>query len=212
MMASPEYVALKVDPRVTKVIKSEVFWRVIFELCKACYPPLRLLRICDQRMLAMDQLFYFVRQKDAKADAAEESLNKLDIGEHDDIDELVKDLKNLLMSSAKYKEKAQPGVQTANVKDLDGLTGEQFSEPIAEMDNTPYDSSVDEGMGLGSRFVSIWKHRRPALAHDYAIAGWLMSPHPVIMADVKENWHKEPSVPLAIDRAVGEVVHTECSR
>ena len=36
MMASPEYVALKVDPRVTKLIKSEVFWRVMFELCKAC--------------------------------------------------------------------------------------------------------------------------------------------------------------------------------
>ena len=102
-------------------------------------------------MPAVDQLFYFVRQMDAKADATEESLNKLDSGEHDAIDELVKDLKNLLMSSAKYKEKANPGEQLVNVKDLEGLTGEQCSEPLAEMDSTPYDSSVDKGMGLGSR-------------------------------------------------------------
>ena len=87
MLADPEYVSLKIDPRVTRLIQSEVFWNVNFELCQAAYPGLRLLRICDQRMPAMDQLYYFVRQMDTRADAGEETLNRMDCSNYDGIDE-----------------------------------------------------------------------------------------------------------------------------
>ena len=40
---------------------------------------------------------------------------------------------------------------------------------------------------LTDKVMSIWNRRRSKLAHDYSLAGWLLSPNPTIMADAKAN-------------------------
>ena len=60
MMASKEYANLKIDPRITRVLKDDLFWKVLMTVCKATFGPLKVLRLCDKKEAAMDKCLFFV--------------------------------------------------------------------------------------------------------------------------------------------------------
>ncbi len=40
------------------------FWQYLFVMCRASYAPMRVLWLADQKLLAMDKLYYYVIQTD----------------------------------------------------------------------------------------------------------------------------------------------------
>ena len=43
------------------------------------------------------------------------------------------------------------------------------------------------GTGLAAKVMRLWHHRAKGLSHDYALLGYLLSPHPVIMQHAIDN-------------------------
>ena len=55
---------LKTFRRECLIIESNEFWKYLFTLCRALYAPMRILRLADQKIPAMDKLHYYVLQTD----------------------------------------------------------------------------------------------------------------------------------------------------
>jgi hypothetical protein len=47
------------------IVQSEDFWNYLFSMCHALYAPMRVLRLADQKVAAMDKLYFYVCQTDA---------------------------------------------------------------------------------------------------------------------------------------------------
>jgi hypothetical protein len=62
MVTSPEFRDLGVFLDIAWVVLTEEFWVLIFLLCRAVYPQLRILRLADQKVPAMDKLAYYIAQ------------------------------------------------------------------------------------------------------------------------------------------------------
>ena len=63
-VTSAEFVALGAFLDLTRVIMNEDFWTLLFIMCRAPYPQMRILRLADQKIPAMDKLAYFIYQAD----------------------------------------------------------------------------------------------------------------------------------------------------
>jgi hypothetical protein len=46
-------------------LQIEDFWNYLFSMCRALYAPMRLLRLADQNVAAMDKVHFYVCQTDA---------------------------------------------------------------------------------------------------------------------------------------------------
>jgi hypothetical protein len=46
------------------VLENNEFWKYLFTLCHSLYAPMRILRLADQKIHAMDKLHYYVCQTD----------------------------------------------------------------------------------------------------------------------------------------------------
>ena len=114
-VTSTEFKELRVFADVAHAVLQDGLWQYIFVMCRALYAPMRLLRLADQKIPAMDKLYFFVLQtermialwiKDAKgklsilspglkkfledtSDAASEVIESDDEDSDDDSDEEV---------------------------------------------------------------------------------------------------------------------------
>ena len=83
-VTSSEFRELGVFLDIARVILTEDFWVLLFLLCRAVYPQLRILRLADQKVPAMDKLGYFIAQSNQLTpqflQKAEEHLDKLSVG------------------------------------------------------------------------------------------------------------------------------------
>jgi hypothetical protein len=70
-------------------------------------------------------------------------------------------------------------------KDDDGSDGDIYD--YMESDDETIDPDDTEDNRCGSVLERSWKRCSKALQTDIAIAGWMCSPHPDIMADCNEN-------------------------
>ena len=61
-VTSPEFKELRVFQGIATVLLTDSFWVYLFLMCRALYAPMRVLRLADQKVPAMDKLLYFVRQ------------------------------------------------------------------------------------------------------------------------------------------------------
>jgi hypothetical protein len=61
---SKEFKDLRVFDSVCQVLMNPDFWKWTFVMCRALYAPMRVLRLADQKLAAMDKLNYFVLQTD----------------------------------------------------------------------------------------------------------------------------------------------------
>jgi hypothetical protein len=62
---SPEFIALRAFKEEISILQSKDFWNYLFSMCRALYAPMRLLRLADQKVAAMDKLHFYVCQTDA---------------------------------------------------------------------------------------------------------------------------------------------------
>lgn len=61
-VTSPEFQALGAFLDLSRVIMTEDFWTLLFIMCRVVYPQMRILRLADQKVPAMDKLAYFIYQ------------------------------------------------------------------------------------------------------------------------------------------------------
>lgn len=61
-VTSTEFKELKVFASIAHALLQEELWQYLFVMCRALYAPMRLLRLADQKIPAMDKLYFFVLQ------------------------------------------------------------------------------------------------------------------------------------------------------
>ena len=61
-VTSPEFQELRAFGEIARVLLKEEFWMYLFLMCRAIYAPMRVLRLADQKVAAMDKLYYFLCQ------------------------------------------------------------------------------------------------------------------------------------------------------
>ena len=61
-VTSPEFKDLCVFEEIARVLLKDEFWVYLFLMCRALYAPMRVLRLADQKVAAMDKLHFFVCQ------------------------------------------------------------------------------------------------------------------------------------------------------
>ena len=63
-VTSTEFKDLKVFNAIAYVLLQDEFWQYLFVMCRALYAPMRLLRLADQKIPAMDKLYFYVLQSE----------------------------------------------------------------------------------------------------------------------------------------------------
>lgn len=61
-VTSPEFKELRAFEDIARVLLTESFWVYVFLMCRGLYAPMRVLRLADQKVAAMDKLQFFVMQ------------------------------------------------------------------------------------------------------------------------------------------------------
>ena len=61
---SKEFIDLRIFHADCNVLMNPDFWNVLFVMARALYAPMRVLRLADQKVPAMDKLYYYVLQTD----------------------------------------------------------------------------------------------------------------------------------------------------
>ena len=61
-VTSTEFKNMKQFAAIAYVLLQDEFWQYLFVMCRALYAPMRLLRLSDQKIPAMDKLYFFVLQ------------------------------------------------------------------------------------------------------------------------------------------------------
>jgi len=64
---------------------------------------------------------------------------------------------------------------------------ESPAKPVMVQASPNTDDDFDERENLGLHILRKWKKRRPKMVSDYCTAGWMLSPDPRVMKDVKEH-------------------------
>ena len=59
-----EFMDLKVFKDASDIVLCDDFWKYLFFLCRALYAPMRVLCLADQKIPAMDKLYFYVLQTD----------------------------------------------------------------------------------------------------------------------------------------------------
>ena len=62
VVTSSEFKELCVFEEIARVLLCDAFWVYLFLMCRPLYPPMRVLRLADQKIAAMEKLHYFVCQ------------------------------------------------------------------------------------------------------------------------------------------------------
>ena len=192
---SSEFRKLNVWREFSSLVQRDDLWQYIFTMCRAFYPVMRVLPLADSKIAVMDKLYFYVRMADkmmAKYLPAVES----------SFQEIVSTNFQTILS----QEGLAVGVpDTPSDTDDDSLCtveDDEEDEDI-EIDDNISVSSEESGVldddddddalansfdsSLTVKVMSIWDKCRSKLAHDYSLAGWLLSPNPTIMADAKAN-------------------------
>ena len=61
-ITSPEFIYMNQFNSTADVLMHEEFWKYLFVMCCALYAPMRLLCLANQKVAAMDKLYYYVLQ------------------------------------------------------------------------------------------------------------------------------------------------------
>ena len=61
-VTSPEFKDLGIFQEIARVLLCDAFWVYLFLMCRPLYPPMRVLRLADQKIAAMDKLHFYVCQ------------------------------------------------------------------------------------------------------------------------------------------------------
>ena len=63
-VTSKEFMDLKSFKDASDIVLFDDFWKYLFVMCRALYAPMRVLRLADQKIPAMDKFYFYVLQTD----------------------------------------------------------------------------------------------------------------------------------------------------
>lgn len=190
------FVYLQIVPALMKLLTSERMWTDVIKLISCLHPALLLLRLADKKSPSMDRLYYYVRQM---YELLMLSRNKLD-----DLEDNYKGSNNKFSLHKMY----QYFMQTCEITDYcnefkfkNATNGDELNDNDYDSDDSSSGNELDEetnsdddsvesaetSINLGERVVKKWELRQKKLSHDVAVAGWMLSPSPEVMRDVKDN-------------------------
>lgn len=122
------------------------------------------LRLADKKEPVMDKLHFYIRRMD-------ETIVKSKL----DLDSFSENFAYSFLSSVDK-------IDDSNIPpDGDSESGDEAGTEDDE------EESEDATVSLGSKVQSIWIKRRTALATDFSIAGWMLSPIPEVFEDSKHH-------------------------
>jgi hypothetical protein len=151
---------------------------------------LYLLRLADRETPAMDQLYYYVRKMDRIVGTVKEILN---LAEDKYSKQPGPNIESKMMNYF-FRSREREDLQrlfSYNNEDLHSDDDESIEEGDLEDDMESDEETEDEidvttgsdDQLCGTILERSWNKRSKALRTDIAIAGWMCSPHPDIMAD-----------------------------
>lgn len=185
LFSDPAFKALKADAKppadLVALLKNPELWKFLLMFMRCMFGALRLLRLCDKKVPTMDKMYYFVLKVDQWLVKHHGDLN-----EWDEMDEslFITDLVAF----------------TDTCKSKGANTGDDSSDSDDD-DNSvsSYDSGVTT-IKWGTAVRIIWEKRREKLCHDFAKAGYILSPVPEIREHVK--LHMSLDLKQAVERVL----------
>jgi hypothetical protein len=177
-----------------KLLQSDRMWKHVLLVVRAVFPVLLLLRLADKKQPGMDRLYFYVRRMD---EALKRSRELLDEIEQNYTDQPGTDCRTQMIQ---YFLGTEAVVSTytneldvANEDDGDDSDEDNDSDAEDELVDDLEDRTNDEEAAIdlqelcGTKVYNSWTKRSKALRPDIAIAGWMCSPDPEIMKDVKNH-------------------------
>jgi hypothetical protein len=183
---SKQFLDLKLHKDVAYIIKLDAFWDLVEAFCRCFYAPMRLLRLCDMKTAVMDKLKYYTIQTGVMID---QYVGDLGAKWYKFCTPYVRNILNpdSLMRTANPSMFDEPN-ETATSKlednddgdDDDSLESGVFDDELVESDDEQTEEEAP--VLLCDMIRAAWNKRKVKLLHDYARAGYILSPDPVIMA------------------------------
>ena len=201
ILADPVYKLAKPPTALTELLKNNAFWHALYVVCRAFFPALRLLRLCDMQVAAMDKLHYFTikcQEQFAHQDRIDE-LNTAAWNASPQTTEMYKWIHMYFCSDDKKtvpfdSEEAPPSMQVRVLKcdeDDSDSDDDEDDGSVVEEDDVVQDNMKDilacrteRSYSLSERFRKVFEKRSRLLMHPFATAAWLCSPVP----QVQETW------------------------
>jgi hypothetical protein len=176
-----------------------VFWDHLLLIVQVFKPVLKVLRLCDKRAPAMDQLYYFVRKMDGIITKIKEKLNNL-ADEYEECAGLTTGTQMVncwLRQNDRRLDNELIDVRNSNNEgdDSDSYDNDDFDDETNvledDMDSINGDENSTEPDKLGDKITTIWTKRSKALRTDISIAGWMCSPIDEIRTDCYKHHNGE---------------------
>ena len=203
MIADPVYKTARPPTALTELLKNDAFWHVLYVISRATFGALRLLRLCDMQVAAMDKLYYFVikcQDQFQQADRITE-LNTAAWNANTHTTEMYKWIYMYFCDGQKKvvpfdSEQASSSEQVrvlqddsddeeSDDEDDDDEEVEENVEPVERLDDILACRTKKE-YTLSERFEKVFDQRRRLLIHPFSISAWICSPVPQVQA----TWYK----------------------
>ena len=194
-VTSPEFIALRAFQGLSALLQCQDFWVYAFQLARAVYPLMRILRLADKKTAGMDKLYYFVLQADRVLPKylklAERTEDSWMTDEHKEVmdgtDDLasqqVDDVDEVEFEFSDDDEEEEPANEAGEEVDADAEEEDSDDDDYPSgLDYEHYDSELSwPGNNLTDTVMRMWMKRRGKLVHSYALVGYMLSPNPIIM-------------------------------
>ena len=209
-IVSAEFRKLKCWRSFSSLAQNEGLWEYIFKVCRAFYPVMRVLRLADSKIPVMDKLYFYVRMADQMM---EKYLPYVELAYKCVV---TADFLSILSQEglavdANTGSDDDISVEEADEEESDGEEGGEDVEIDDTISVSSEESCEDDGDALAAEFdtlttkcMAIWNKRRSKLTHDFSRAGYMLSPHPTIVADADKN--HSPEDMAAIERLLFKLV------
>jgi len=213
VIKDPVYKQAKPPAALTELLNMHAFWHALYVIVRATFGPLRLLRLCDMEVAAMDKLYYFALkcQQQFREPKRAEELNTAAWDASHNNTEMYKWIHMYFCDGQKmqvpFSDKQAPAAeQVGNLadedsdddSDSDSDSGEEVNSDSDEEEESEPDGNNEfhekksdilqcrtaNKYTLSQRFEWVYNQRASELMHPFSIAAWLCSPVP----QVQETW------------------------
>lgn len=194
-VTSRQFIDMKVPKVLSRLIQSNLFWKHCMLIVKHLTTALCILRLADQKTPAMSELYEMCLVFDSGMSNTRKVFNEISdsyLSMLPDADQSSIDINTMLKAfiGQDTSRSEQISLATIPATDVDA-GGDSDSEDslaiVEEVDDDEDPINVATHFKLGDVVGTSWEKRREKLAHDYAVTGWMLSPHPDIMQHVRKN-------------------------
>lgn len=173
-VTSKEFKDLRVFQSIATLVLDPDFFKYLFVMCRSLYAPMRVLRLADQKIPAMDKLYFYVRQTDRMlpiwlADAESRAKTLMTETNHRVMEDTT--------DAASLRCESEDDCEEEDEEDAESV--------VSTLSDVEEDTEKWPGDSLTHRVMRFWELRREPLIHDYSLVGHLLAPNPKIMADAK---------------------------